>query len=254
MKTKSFLVAAGLCAAIVSSVSAAGAGASAYEGSLLTWDSGKRLEPLYDGGLNRLSFEGYGLNQTRGMDFVCGGEREWSVTHVGALLGWDLTRWLTIKAGGGGSALSVSGTDYDSGGEWVVGGQLRLLDYWMLEPLVAEEPYWLSVDVNGRYLMARAEAAKDELTWHEAFGSVVFSLVARPERWGFVDRIGIFAGPAYSEIVADEGGGFGADVTANRTFGFVGGLFLNPNNNVTLKAEVQAFDKVSVGGSIGFHF
>ena len=253
MKTKTLVVGVGLLAALSSSALAAGAGASAYEGSLLTWDSGKRFEPLYDGNLQRLSLDGYVLQQTRGMDYGSGPAREWKVMHAGATVGIDLTRWLTLKAGGGGSDLSVDGDNRDSGGEWLVGGQLRLLDYWMLEPLVSDEPYWLSVNVNGHYLGTTSNGGNEDVTWQELFGSVELSLTARPERWGFIDRIGIFAGPAYSAIKADDGGGFGS-ISQDRAFGFVGGLFLNPNNNVTLKAEVQSFDKVSIGGSVGFHF
>ena len=253
MKTKTLVAAVGLFAALSSSVLAAGADTSTYNGSLFAWDSGKRFEPLYDGSLQRLSLEGYLLQQTRGMDYGGGVTREWKVTHEGALIGFDLARWLTLQAGGGGSDLKVNGDSGNSGGEWFVGGQLRLLDYWILESLVGDEPYWLSVDVNGHYLGSRVDRDRETVTWTEMFGSMVFSLTARPERWGFIDRIGIFAGPAYSAIKGDNGGGF-ADISQDRAFGFVGGLFINPNNNVTLKLEVQAFDKPSVGGSVGFHF
>jgi opacity protein-like surface antigen len=251
MNTKTIWIAGCLVLAIASSGAASGA-SSAYEGSLLTWDSGKAFEPVYNGSLKFLSLNAYVASQTRDMDYGSGATREWDQTRAGAYLGFDLTRWLTLHVGGGGNSVKVDSGTSDSGGEWLVGGQLRLLDYWILEPLVGDEPYWLSVDVNGRYAAAKVGADFGDVTWNEMSGSLLFTLYTRPERWGFIDRIGLFAGPAYSVIDGSDDSDH--DISADQAMGFIGGLTFNPNYNVTLKVQAQSFGKAGIAASLGFHF
>jgi hypothetical protein len=226
-------------------------GASARQGSLFNGDSGKRLEAVHQGGPRLLSLGVSSLSQKRDIDNDnIGGTQNWQVRHLLCYVGFDVFPWLTVEGGAGQSTVTQNGISGDSDFEWMSGGQIRLLDYMLTEPPAGNDAYWFGVDLNGQYSMSQSS----DIKWAEVFGSMTMSLTTRPERYGFMDRIGLYFGPAYSAIRGKDHGLLGGDITEKQSTGFVGGLVLVPSDNFTIKLEVQSFGSMSMGGSVGFHF
>jgi hypothetical protein len=252
MKTNIFLSTAVTVFALAASALAVDGGSSARQGSLFDGESGKRLEALYEGGPRLFSLGVYFQNQERGVsrddsDFVT----DWTVRHLMTYVGLDLRPWLTVQGGIGQSSLDVNGSERDSDMEWMGGAQIRLLDYMLIEPIIGDDTYWFGLDSNFQYTGSRSDAPEGDITWAEMFGSLTMSLTSRPERYGFMDRISLYFGPAFSMI---RGRDDNDDFSEDKSLGFVGGLQFMPSDNLTFKLELQHFDETSFGGGVGFHF
>ena len=230
-------------------------GASARQGSLFNGDSGDRVEAVYEGGPRPLSISISSQYQKRGVvygdsDFTT----EWSVRHLYSSIGYDIRPWLTVEGGIGQSDLSSDGDTRDSDLEWMGGLQFRLMDYMLVEPPIGDDTYWFGLDGHVQYTGSQSEGGQGDIDWAEWFGSLTASLTTRPERYGFMDRITLYFGPAYSMIRGKESGGFGRDIEEDQAIGFIGGLVFVPSDNISIKLEAQQFDETSIGASIGFHF
>jgi opacity protein-like surface antigen len=251
MKTYTFLSTVVTVFALATSALAVDGGSSARQGSLFNGESGPRLDTVYEGGPHRFSIGAYSLNQKRSItddgDFAA----DWSVRHLMTYVGFDVQPWLTIQGGIGQSDLSVEGDSRDSDLEWMGGAQVRLLDYMLLEPIIGDDTYWFGLDSKFQYTSSKSEGLRDDLTWGEMFASLTLSLTSRPERYGFMDRISLFFGPAVSLIRGKEGD---TDITEDQSFGFVGGLQFVPTDNLTFKFEIQQFGDMTIGGGVGLHF
>ena len=252
MKTYSYVLSWLLVTLFTFSASAM-SGYSLQQGSLFNGDSTAAYDTMHDGGPRALSVGAYVATQKRGMQ---NGNRvdDWEINHMIGYLGLDLTPWLTILGGVGQSELSIQNDNRDSDFEWLGAVQMRMLDYMVLDPLLDQNACWFAIDAEVRGIGSSSEGVNSDVTWLELFGSLTMSLTVHPERGGFMDRISIFAGPAYSAITATEDGGFNADLNEDKATGFVGGIQFNPSENVALRLEYQDFDSGSVGGSLTFHF
>lgn len=251
MKTNALLSTVVIVLAWVTSALAVDGGSSARQGSLFNGESGPRLDAVYAGGPRLFSVGAYSLYQKRAMsddsDFVT----DWRIRNLMTYVGFDVRPWLTIQGGVGQSDLSVAGDSRDAGFEWMGGAKLRLLDYMLLEPIVGDDTYWFGLGSTLRYTSSKSEGFADDITWGEMFGSLTMSLTSRPERYGFMDRISLYFGPAVSMIRGKDGN---TDVTEDQSTGFVLGLQFVPSDNITLTLEAQQFDSMSVGGGVGLHF
>jgi hypothetical protein len=251
MKTNTFLSMAVTFFALAASALAVDGGSSARQGSLFNGESGKRLEAEYEGGPRLFSIGAYSQYQKRGIvhddDFVT----DWSVRHLMTYLGLDLLPWLTVQGGIGQSSLSLEGESRDADIEWMAGAQIRILDYMLLDPIVGDDTYWFALDSTLQYNASRSEGFGGDVTWGEMFGDLTMSLTSRPERFGFMDRISLYFGPALSMIRGTDDRG---DFSEDKSVGFVAGLQFMPSDNLTFKVELQHFDELSIGGGIGFHF
>jgi hypothetical protein len=228
-------------------------GASARQGSLFNGDSEKRVDAVYDGGPHIFSIGAYAQYQKRAVIYGDGDiPTDWSVNHLMTYLGLDLGSWLTIQGGVGQSTLTVAGDESrDADLEWMGGAQARLLDYMLLEPIIGDDTYWFGLDLNLKYTGSRSEGFGDETLWNETFGSLTMSLTSRPERYGFMDRISLYFGPAVSVIRGTQGD---EAISEDKPMGFVGGLMFAPSDNFTFNLEMQSFGDMSFGGGVGLHF
>jgi hypothetical protein len=249
MKTYSYVL-SWLVISLLSFSASAMSGYSSQQGSLFNGDSTSAYDTMHDGGPRALSIGAYVATQKRGMQ---NGTRveDWEINHAIGYLGLDITPWLTIIGGVGQSELSIQNDDRDADLEWLGGLQMRMLDYMVMD---SSDNWWLAIDADFRGIGSTSEGTKGDMTWLELFGSLTMSMTVHTERGGFMDRISIFAGPAYSAITATEDNGFDTDLNEDQATGFVGGIQFNPNANVALRLEYQSFDDSSVGGSLSFHF
>ncbi len=253
MNKNTLLSSAVFVCAFVSSAWAVSGDTSAYQGAVFNAESPKAYEALYNGSPRFLSIGGYYEQEKRGID-INGGMQDWEVQQSVGYVGVDLTRWLTVRGGGGQNTLRVDKASGDSDLEWIAGGTLRLLDYFILDPVIGEESYWLGVNLDGQYTGARSHAPSGDLTWNEVSVALLFNLTAHTERWGFVDRVSLYAGPAYSGIAGNNDGGFGANIREDKSVGLIAGLAFGLSDNVTIKTELQDFGDTSFSLGASFHF
>jgi hypothetical protein len=251
MKTNTFFAAAVTLVALAVPALALDGGNSARQGSLFNGESGDRVEALYEGGPHIFSIGAYSQYQKRGMDDGRGSTDDWTVHHLVTYIGCDVLPWMTLEGGIGQSKLGNLGDDRSSDVEWMGGVRLRILDYMLIEPIIGEDTYWFGLDSHVQFTGSESDGSKGDIKWGELFGSLTMSLTSRPERYGFMDRISIFFGPAFSLI---EGTKDGKDISEDQAVGFVGGLQFVPSDNITIKVEAQQFDQTSLGVSLGFHF
>jgi hypothetical protein len=242
------------CSLGVSAMAAMSGGTAGSQGAIFTGQTTAKAEPIYEGGPQRFGFGAYYFDQRRDMSGgSIPGDQEWKVQHLMGYVGYDVLPWLTVEAGVGQSKLDI---EEEGGGEedveWMAGAQVRLLDHMALDPVVGEDAYWVGLD--GQIHYAGTTFERDfggDIDWHELFGAITVSFTARPEVSGFVNRVGLYFGPAFSMISADQDG---EDADEDQSFGLIGGLTVNPSDNVSLKIEVQGFGNASLGAAVGFHF
>ncbi|MEI6563822.1 MAG: hypothetical protein WCO42_05895 [bacterium] len=248
MKTYAYILSV-LVAVMVSPLAFAdGADSSAHQGALFNGDTTKAYDAIHSGG-PRLISVGVGVQQQqRGMEYENGFKAsDLKANHLAATLGLDVTKWLTLFGGVGEADVNLGGNNRSSNFEWLAGGQVRMLDYLVLEPWNSIDQYWVGLDLNSFFRNTSVDSMNVKDTMSEFFTSLTMSFYSTPkDPWAW-DRLGLFIGPAVSMI--DYG-----DQSENQAFGIVGGLQLNPSPNIGLRFEVQKFDKMGMGLSATFHF
>jgi hypothetical protein len=247
MKKNTFFSTVMLVLATTTSAWAMSAGTSASQDSLLTKESQKTRESIFNGAPTRLGFGAYYEVQKRGIE-AGGPVQDWKVTHKVAYVTLDVAPWLTLLGGGGANDVDWNGRSGDGDGEWIGGGTLRLIDYFAMDPIVGDEPYWLSVDLDGQFTAATA----GDTSWDEFYSAMLLNVTSKTERWGFMDRVALYFGPAYSKI--DGSDDYDNDFSQDQEFGFVAGISMSPNDNLTIKTEMKRFDDTSWGVGASFHF
>ena len=254
MKTNLLLSSAVMVCALTASAWAMNGGTSVYQGSVFTMESQKSRDAIFKGSPGLLSVGGYYLMEKRVME-VDGSKQDWKINNTVGYIAMDVTPWLTVRGGGGVNDLSIDQTDRDGDIEWIAGGTVRVMDYFAMDPIVGDDSYWLSIDLDGQYTGAKSsDDTMGDLTWNEVYAALLFNITARTERWGFMDRIALYLGPAYSGIVGSQDGSFSADIREDRSYGLVVGLAFNPSDNLTIKTELQNFGDTSFGVGASFHF
>ncbi len=254
MKTYAYILTV-LAAAMVSTYTfASGVDSSAYQGAIFNGDSTKFFDTVHSGGPRLLSV-GVGIQQQkRELEYdngLAGSQLE--VNHMAAIIGFDATKWLTLYGGGGGADVNLGAQDLNSGnsnysGEWLVGGNVRILDFMVLEPWNDIDQYWVGLDFNSFFRNTKVDSNRSSSeNLSEIFASLTMSFYSKPEKPGSWDRIGFYVGPAFSTI------SFG-NQSESQALGLIGGLQLNPSPNISIKLEVQEFDKMGMGASAAFHF
>jgi opacity protein-like surface antigen len=234
--------------AISSSVMASGADSSAYQGALLNGDSTKFYDAVHSGGPRLLSI-GVGMQQQKRAMQSDFGTTDIKINHLAAILGVDVTKWLTLYGGVGEADYSTPQANKSSNFEWTAGGALRVLDYMVLEPWNDIDQYWVGVDINSffRNTTVNDQWGDTSTDLSEVFASITMSFYSKNDKFGLMDRIGLYFGPAFSALSLDNR-------SEDQAFGFIGGIQLNPNPNMFIKLEVQKFDALGMGASCGFHF
>ena len=253
MNKNTFFTSALFVCALTSSAWAMSGDTSTYQGAVFNAEAQKPYEAVYNGSPRLFSLGGYTQGQKRDMD-IHGTVQKWNIRETAAYVGMDVTRWLTVRGGGGQNKVDVGNFSGGSDGEWIAGGTLRLLDYFAMDPMIGDESYWLGINLDGQYTGARSHLPTGTVTWNGISAALLFSLTARTERWGFLDRISIFAGPAYSGIVGDDGIGFGGTIREDKSIGGIIGLAFALSDNLTVKTEAQNFGSSSFGLGVSFHF
>jgi len=253
MNKNTLLSLAVFLSALASSAVAMSGDTSAYQGSLFREESPKPYQALYNGSPRFLSIGGYYELEKRGID-INGGVQNWEIDHGVGYIGVDLARWLTVRVGGGADTLRVDGSRGGSDVEWIGNGTLRLLDYYAMDPIIGEDSYWLAINLEGQYTGARAKAPSGDITWNEISTALLFSLTTQTERWGFLDRISLYGGPAYSAIAGNNDNGFGANIREDKSVGLVVGLAFGLSDNFTITTEIQNYGDTSFGLGASFHF
>jgi hypothetical protein len=258
MKTNLFLVPVALAALSVSTALAMPSSTTAYQGYMFNGRSGPKPEPAYEGGPRRFSFGVEYNQQRRDMNYSGGAfdhTERWRATFIHGFAGFDVFRWLTVQALAGSSDLTLDGVPgFDPGISWGGGVKLRLLDYMLLDPIVSDDLYWLNIEGGVQYTLNSAKDGAD-VKWGDLFSTLTVQIQARPEKFGFVDRVGLFGGVAFSKIFGrSDGPVFDEDVEEDQSLGFTGGVTLNPSDNLALRADVLFLDTLSYGGSLTFHF
>ena len=254
MKTYAYILTI-LAAAMVSAKTfASGADSSAYQGSLFNGDSTKFFDTAHSGGPRLISVGAGVQQQKRGMEYgngLSGSDLE--VNHMAVTLGVDVTKWLTIYGGAGGADVNLGNQNLGSensnySGEWLVGGQVRMMDFMVLEPWNDIDQYWVGLDLNSFFRNTKVDTGRsssDSLS--EIFASLTMSFYSKPEKPGAWDRVGFYIGPAFSAL------DFG-NQSESQMIGLIGGLQLNPSPNIGIKLELQEFDALGMGASVAFHF
>ncbi len=255
MKRNTLLSSTVMVLALTASAWAISGGTSAYQGAVYNAESPKAREGIFNGSPKFLSIGGYYSQQKRGMDADVG-TQDWKIRNTVGYIGVDVMPWLTIFGGGGESSLTINDrSNGDDNAAWIAGGTLRLLNYFALDPIIGEDTYWLSIDLDGQYTGSSADDDfGGDLTWHEVYAALLFSLTSNTERWGFMDRVAVYAGPAYSGITASQDDSFSNDLNEDQCMGLVLGVAFSPSDNITIKTELQNFDSTSWGIGASFHF
>jgi hypothetical protein len=253
MKTYAYILTV-LAAAMVSTYTfASGADSSAYQGALFNGDSTKFYDAVHSGGPRLISVGASVQQQKRELEYSNGSAgSDLEVNHMAATLGFDATKWLTLYAGLGGADVTLGNNNLDSNNsnynaEWLAGGQVRMMDFMVLEPWNDIDQYWVGLDLNSFFRNTTVDSNDSSENLSEIFASLTMSFYSKPEKPGSWDRIGFYIGPAFSAI------DFG-NQSESQLFGLIGGLQLNPSANIGIKLELQEFEDLGMGASVTFHF
>jgi len=248
MKTYAYILTV-LAAAMVSTYTfASGVDSSAYQGALFNGDSTKFDDAAHSGGPHLISVGVNVQQQKRGLEYDNGFEgSELKANHIAGILGIDATKWLTFYGGAGEADVGLNGNSHSSNFEWLAGGDVRMLDYLVLEPWNDIDQYWVGLDLNSFVRNTKVDSGNSSDTLSEIFASLTMSFYSKPERPGAWDRVGVYVGPAFSAL--DYG-----NQSESQMFGIIGGLQLNPSPNISMKFELQKFDKLGMGAGVAFHF
>lgn len=249
MKTYAYILTVLAAATVGTYTFASGVDSSAYQGALFNGDSTKFEDNVHSGGPRLISVGVDFQRQDREMEYDNGVQAsELKVNHIAAIIGFDATPWVTVYGGAGEADVELGGRNHSSNFEWLAGAKARLMDYLVLEPWNDIDQYWVGLDLNSFYRNTTVDSgnlASDKLS--EIFGSMTLSFYSKPEKPGAWDRVGFYVGPAVSFME------FG-NQSEKQAVGIICGIQGNPSPNVSLKLEVQKFDKLGLGAGVAFHF
>lgn len=248
MKTYAYILTVLTSAMLSTPAFATGADASAYQGALFNGDSTEFFDAVHSGGPRLFSVGIDVQGQRREVERQEGFENELEANHLTAIIGFDATKWLTLYGGAGEADVALGGDNRSSNFGWLAGGDIRILDYLVLEPWNDIDQYWVGLNLNSYFRNTKVDSGYDSSdTLSELFSSLTLSFYSKPEKPGSWNRVGFYIGPAVSFL--DYG-----DQSESQMIGFMGGIRANPSPNLSLKVEVQQFDDTSLGAGVTFHF
>ncbi len=176
-----------------------------------------------------------------------------------ALLGFDVTPWLTLHAGGTLSEIdslrNVSGLDDRRSVQGSIGAQASL---WQLE--VANPDYLsgqLSLGVSVSYAEYEAENDSATASWDNLVVAVPLQLRTgySDKELGTIQSAGFYAGPVFSELSGDlDAAGLKSRFDQSEDLGALAGVDVFLHANLLVGVQVQYFERYSYSGSIRWHF
>ncbi len=210
------------------------------------------LDPVPYGGPRKWSFGGYADLQRRRVDRATQ-EVDFDADTMMLTIGYDVLSPITLLAGIGSSDPEIGMTDYSSGAAALFGARVRLLDYFVVDPLKISDVYWLRIDSVVHYQRSETDRGNRDLTWDEWRAALTANFVSRPMQLRYFDSVGLYFGPMFSHLTLRETN------PRNRwegkdNVGFVAGLFVNPSSHTMLKIELNRFERNSFNLSAVFHF
>ncbi len=213
------------------------------------------LDSVPYGGPRKWSFGGYADLQRRRVDLEGSGRQEadFDAETVMLTIGYDILPPVTLLAGIGSSDPEVGDTDYSSGATALFAARVRLLDYFVFDPMKLSDVYWLRIDSVVHYQRSETDRGNRDLEWDEWRAALTANFVSRPMQLRYFDSVGLYFGPAFSYLKLRE-----TNPRIRRegkdNVGLVAGIFVNPSQHTMLKVELNRFERNSFNISAGFHF
>lgn len=213
------------------------------------------LDSVPYGGPRKWSFGGYADLQRRRVELDGPGSTEvdFDAESFMLTLGYDVVPPVTLLAGIGSSDPDLGATDYGSGAVALFGARVRLLDYFVFDPMKLSDVYWLRLDAVMHYQRSETDRGNRDLEWDEWRAALTANFVSRPMQLRYFDSVGLYFGPVASYLTLRETN------PRNRwegkdNIGMVAGIFVNPSRHTMLKVELNRFERNSFNLSAGFHF
>lgn len=176
------------------------------------------------------------------------GLTEMDLKRYNAILGYDLTRWITIYALGGilDAKESASRQDSEASTIWGVGVWANLIESEQMPLLTTVSSYRLSAGTEFSY------ANLDNFSWSQFDSFLTFEIVneLNDSQLIFPRNIGLFFGPIASYIQSDE-----YDSDSDNVFGLTLGvdLMFTRNTYATIAGDFYTDDS-GVYGMMGVRF
>ncbi len=210
------------------------------------------LDPVAQGGPRKWSFGAYAELQRRHVETRRGiTSMDWDADMLMGSLGYDVLSNLTLLGAVGRNSLALNDQGYGSDAVWLLGARMRLLDFFVFDPMSLGDLYWCRLDSVVHYSESDGAYAGSDFEWSEWRAALTVSFMTRPMQLGYLDSLGFYIGPAYSKLKADTWQG---RLDGKDDVGLVAGVFANPSRHTLLKLELSRFERNSMNISAGFHF
>jgi len=169
--------------------------------------------------------------------------REFKTQGGRAYVGYRLVRWATAYASVGITQAKIDNTQYgDEEGDYGLGVRVNLLDHDVMSPTLFEDA--IAIDVSAQYTRSETEWVGEAIEWQELRADVIFSIindvVGHKDFW--VDSIGIFAGPVFSDIQGD--------IDEDQSIGGIVGIEFFVSDRVSVNFAFESIDAGSFTGGL----
>lgn len=206
---------------------------------------------LLEGDLSGLHLAVYGSGATRNLEDKNGFVVEKDLTRFNVILGYDIARWITLYGVAGVVNLSDDDSNWgadddDSSTVWGLGLWLNLIQSENLPLMETVTSFRLTSGIEYSY------ADFDEGSWTQVDGFLTFGFMneLRSSSSIFPEMIGIFAGPVFSYVDAED-----YETGSDNKFGLTVGLDMIFNRNLYAVGGADIFDDDdAVYGMAGLRF
>ncbi|MGI5870336.1 MAG: hypothetical protein ACOX9C_12960 [Kiritimatiellia bacterium] len=240
MSKSTWIAAAGI-AAIMTSVSFAVTPSSRATGNL---DFG-----LFEQDLSRWHLAVYGAGATRNLESKSGAVVEMDHTRFNVIVGYDISRWISLYGLAGVAKLSEDtpwGDNDDTVAVWGAGLWANLIQTELLPPMDTMTSFRLTSGLEASF------SDFDEGAWLQVDGHLTFGIMNELHAFShiFPEMIGVFAGPVFSYVDLE-----GYDSDSDNLFGLTVGLDVIFNRKVYAVGGADLFDDDTVAyGMVGVRF
>lgn len=224
-----------------------------------TFPSSISRQPLITGPVpSRLSVGADYTRTERGVDFDDNLDSILYADTISAYVGYDVLSWLTAFVTAGASKIEEEdGMSADYGAKFSVGASAYLWDADVLVPSYMAGRLSIKAMIDA----ARHESDTDlgTVEWLDVTAALPIGF-EKFDRYptsasGLQTSLALYAGPAFSYLTGTADTRFGdIDFDGSQAFGVVGGVDIYFSPSVSIGAKVVAFDEVSYGASLRFHF